>query len=101
MGNLINALLGLVGFRPPNQTCKTSANPSSSALSHGIKVCKECKWYKHFHLDSELSTCVHPKVITLNPVTGKIKGSFCSNQRLDWEHEETCGKKGQWYENLS
>ena len=51
-----------------------------------MKVCKDCKWFKRFPIDIDLSSCTNPKAYDyrINPISGDISYAHCRVERKDW-----------------
>lgn len=67
-----------------------------------VKLCKNCKFYRHFWLDSNLSYCGNTKArdYRIDPVTGKIKYAFCHIERTDYKlrNDSFCGPDAKFFE---
>lgn len=69
-------------------------------MTEPIKLCKDCKWYKKdwiariFGNRDTYDTCHNPHFVTVNPVTGETKGSFCDDMRKF----HGCGMDAKYFE---
>jgi hypothetical protein len=60
-----------------------------------IKTCKDCYYFIHNSLNSELSSCSHPKTqIKPSPITGKVLTSYC---RVLRGYYGDCGPSGIYW----
>lgn len=63
-----------------------------------IKACINCKYFKRFWLNKNLSDCKRPS-LGYDYITGEINVSPCSVQRTNYYYLDTCGERGKYFES--
>ena len=66
-----------------------------------MKVCKDCKFYDKFWLDTTLSKCKNPKAsgYYISPVNSKIEYAFCRVERQNYLPNSNCGPEARYFES--
>ena len=66
-----------------------------------MKYCKDCKFFRPFKLNLELSDCSYPlETPPPSPVTGEPDETFTRHCRVErmFEDADRCGSDAKWFQ---